>query len=432
MSKKRTSAVLVADPDPAVTVTSVAVGVSKDQAYVAPTDDERRDACIGLARLAIGDLNGAAELLGAQGFTVTTEVDPSTGRRYALAVSETQTPRAWGLYLVDLTRPLGLCVAVPHPKSDALCEQLALRLWRATPGTMLAMAAIHRDAADGTADHSQNTESVFHHLWTDRIGPRGVPQVQIHGFADATAPEQVVVSTGRGPVTPTAVRISDEIQATGLVTTRSWDGTADVDLRAIGNEQGIAANTNGWVWVHVEHNRTVRNAPALWEPAIDGIAAANPALLAYDRPSPGGTGHLPKSVGTANTTGSSRFFAREDHAHRGATATHTHPQPLTRLAPFTLPDSATIAIDASHGDYFRVRLLGNRTLAAPTNGADGQRVLIEALAAGGRRTLTLNASYVRSTGIASAISIPSGKRWFGQLVNVQALGWVVIASAIQA
>jgi hypothetical protein len=410
----------------------VAAGVSKDQAYVAPTDDERLDACIGLARLAICDLDGAAELLGPLGFTVTTDVDPATGRRYALAVSETQTPRAWGLYLVDLTRPLGLCVVVPHPKSDALCEQLALRLWRATPGAMLAMAAVHRDAAEGAADHSQNTESVFHHLWTDVIGPRGVPQVQVHGFADATAPEQVVVSTGSGPVTPAAVRISDEIQATGLVTTRSWDGTADFDLRATGNEQGIAANTNGWVWVHVEHNRTVRDTPALWEPAIDGITAANPALLAYDRPSPGGTGHLPKSVGTANTTGSSRFFAREDHAHRGATATHTHAQPLTRFAPVTLTDAATVSIDASRGDYFRVRLLGSRTLAVPTNGADGQRVLVEALAAAGRRTLTLDASYVRSTGIASAISIPSGKRWFGQLVNVQALGWVVIASAVQA
>jgi hypothetical protein len=137
-------------------------------------------------------------------------------------------------------------------------------------------------------------------------------------------------------------------------------------------------------------------------------------------------------VGTANTTGSSRFFAREDHAHRGATATHTHPQPLTRFAPFTLTDAATISIDASRSDYFRVRLLGSRTLAVPANGADGQRVLLEALAFGGRRTLTLDASYVRSTGIASAISIPSGKRWFGQLVNVEALGWVVLASAIEA
>jgi hypothetical protein len=424
--------VLVADPDPAVTVTAVAAGVSKDQAYVAPTDAERLDAGIGLARLAICDLDGAAELLGPLGFTITEDVDPATGRRYALAVSEPQTPRAWGLYLVDLTRPLGLCVAVPHPKSDALCEQLGLRLWRVAPGAMLAMAAVHRDAAEGTADHSQNTESVFHHLWTDVIGPRGVPQVQVHGFADATAPEQVVVSTGSGPVTPAAVRIADEIAATGLDTTRNWDGTASPNLDATTNEQGIAADTNGWVWVHVELNRTVRDDKTLWQPAIDAIAAANTPLLAYDRPSPGGTGHLPKSVGTANTAGSSRFFAREDHAHRGATATHTHAQPLARFAPVTLTDAATVSIDASRGDYFRVRLLSSRTLAVPTNGADGQRLLVEALAAAGRRTLTLDASYLRSTGIASAISIPSGKRWFGQLVNVQGLGWVVIASPVQA
>src|SRR5262245_58012496 len=143
MDKQRTSKLRIADPDPAVTVTAVATGVSKDQAYVAPTDAERLSAGIGLARLAIGDLDGATELLVPLGFTVRTDVDPATGRRYAVAVSETQTPRAWGLYLADLTRPLGVCVAVPHPKSDALCEQLALRLWRATPGAMLAMA-VHR------------------------------------------------------------------------------------------------------------------------------------------------------------------------------------------------------------------------------------------------------------------------------------------------
>ena len=119
--------------DPAVTVTSVAAGVSTNQPYTSPTTAERVDAGIGLARLAIGDLAGAAELLGPLGFTITTDLDPATGRRYAMAVSETTTPRAWGLYLVDLSQPLGLCIAVPHPKSDAICEQLALRLWRAHP-----------------------------------------------------------------------------------------------------------------------------------------------------------------------------------------------------------------------------------------------------------------------------------------------------------
>ena len=119
--------------DPAPTVTSVAAGVSATQPYTSPTTAERVSAGTGLARLVIGDLAGAATLFEPLGFTITTDLDPETGRRYAMAVSETTTPRAWGLYLVDLSNPLRLCIAVPHPKFDANCEQLALRLWRATP-----------------------------------------------------------------------------------------------------------------------------------------------------------------------------------------------------------------------------------------------------------------------------------------------------------
>jgi hypothetical protein len=416
--------------DPALVVTSVAAAVSERQNYVSPTESERAVAATGLARLAMGDVSGAGALMDTLGFTVTEDVDPATGRRYGLAVAGPTTPRAWGVYLVDLTGPFELCIAVPHPKSDARCEQLALRLWRAGPAAMLAMSAVHRDAAKGTADHAQNTESVFHHLWTEVVGPRGVPQVQIHGFADSTASEQVVVSTGAGPRTPAAVRIADEIAATGLTTTRSWDGTADVDLRAVGNEQGKAADPSGWVWVHVELSRAVRDATRLWEPAMDAVAAANPALLAYDRPSAGGTGHRPKSVGGANLTGTSRYFAREDHVHRGATATHTHSLEGPNR-PVVVPDGETIALDASRGDYFRVRLESSRTLGVPTNGVDAQRVWVEALAVGAARTLTLDVSYRRVTGVARAIRLPAGARWFGQLVHVQDVGWVVVASAVQ-
>jgi len=304
----------VSGVDPAVTVTSVAAGVSSTQSYAAPSPGERIDAGHGLARLAIGDLAGAMTLLGRLGFTITTDLDPATGRRYAMAVSETATARAWGVYLVDLSEPLGLCVAVPHPKSDAICEQLALRLWRAVPGSMLAMAAVHRNASSGTADHSRNTASVFHHLWTTVLGPRGVPQVQIHGFADATATEQTVVSTGAGPATLAAVRIADEIAATGLVTTRGWDGTADPDLRALTNEQGIAADANSWVWVHVEYNRTVRTTTALWQPAIDAVAAAIPRCWPTIDPRPAGPG-----------TSRSRSARRSAQAPRATSPAKTTP-----------------------------------------------------------------------------------------------------------
>ena len=96
MSKKRTSRVLVADPDPAVMVTAVAAGVSKDQVYAAPTDAERADAVIGLARLAIGDTAGATQLLGPLGFTVTTDLDPRPVAD-TLSPCRKQKPRARGV-----------------------------------------------------------------------------------------------------------------------------------------------------------------------------------------------------------------------------------------------------------------------------------------------------------------------------------------------
>ena len=302
-----------------------------------------------------------------------------------MAVSETTTPRAWGLYLVDLSKPLGLSIAVPHPKSDANCEQLALRLWRALPGSMLAMAAVHRDAASETADHSQNTDSVFHHLWTAVLGPRGVPQVQIHGFRNTSAPEQVVVSTGAGPITPAAVRIADEIAATGLDTTRNWDGTASPNLDATTNEQGIAADINGWVWVHVELNRTVRDDTALWHPAIDAIAAANTPLLAYDRPSPGGPGHRPKPVGAANITGTSRYFAREDHTHRGAASTHQ----VVTVGPIAGADFVTDGTD----DNVEIQAAIDAVVAA-----GGGTVFIKAGSYSLTAGLTLTSSNVRIIG----------------------------------
>jgi hypothetical protein len=54
-----------------------------------------------------------------------------------------------------------------------------------------------------------------------------------------------------------------------------------------------------------------------------------------------------------------------------------------------LTDAATIAVDASLGNHFRVTLAGNRTLGVPTNLVDGQRFTIEFIQDGvGSRTLT--------------------------------------------
>jgi len=61
---------------------------------------------------------------------------------------------------------------------------------------------------------------------------------------------------------------------------------------------------------------------------------------------------------------------------------------------FTLTDAATIATDASKGNYFPVTLGGNRTMGAPTNPKNGQRITYTFIQDGtGGRTVAWNAAY---------------------------------------
>jgi hypothetical protein len=258
------------------TVSATASALRADQPYAEPAEHELAAGVAGLTRLAGGDVEGAAVLLAPLGFSVAAGTDALSGRGFALALAEggPETSRRWGLFLADLTSPPRVSVAVPHPFADGLTEQLGLRLWRSVPGAVLAMATVHRDAAAATADHARATRTLFHRFWTDVLGPFGLPQVQLHGFADTTAAEQVVVSTGSGLVTPPAARIAARIADAGLDTTRGWDGTGPVALRATTNAQGIAAAAAGWPWAHIEHRRSVRADAALWHAAIDAAAAA--------------------------------------------------------------------------------------------------------------------------------------------------------------
>jgi hypothetical protein len=61
---------------------------------------------------------------------------------------------------------------------------------------------------------------------------------------------------------------------------------------------------------------------------------------------------------------------------------------IAGAGPVTLTDASVIATDASLSDYFRVTLGDNRTLGAPTNPTDGQRVMWEIFSNSGLRTIT--------------------------------------------
>ncbi|CAL9596007.1 hypothetical protein SUDANB43_05303 [Streptomyces sp. enrichment culture] len=97
----------------------------------------------------------------------------------------------------------------------------------------------------------------------------------------------------------------------------------------------------------------------------------------------------------------------------------------------TLTDGATIATDASRGSHFKVTIAGNRTLSAPTNPVDGQKVMWEVVASGGARTLTLAGGaggFVFGSDITALSATVSGKTdYIGAIYSAAANAWRVIA-----
>jgi hypothetical protein len=67
-----------------------------------------------------------------------------------------------------------------------------------------------------------------------------------------------------------------------------------------------------------------------------------------------------------------------------------------------LTDAATIAVNAALGNHFRVTTTANRALGTPTNPTDGQRIIVEHIASGGARTLSLTTGVAGSFQFASA------------------------------
>ena len=85
--------------------------------------------------------------------------------------------------------------------------------------------------------------------------------------------------------------------------------------------------------------------------------------------------------------------------------------PLNKsVEPFALTDGSTITIDAAKSTQFAVTLGGNRTIAAPSNPANGRVMLLWLTQdATGNRTLTWNATFRFPAGTAPTLSTGAGK-----------------------
>nr|WP_157528449.1 hypothetical protein [Kibdelosporangium sp. MJ126-NF4] len=259
--------------DPEEIVTRFASSLRQDGSYRPPTVNERKDIVNALTPMfgqssAIDQLR-AADSLRPLGFTMSTGNDPRTGRQYALVINERDSDRAWGAYMVDLSRPVRLAIEVPHPNSDLGTERIGLKLFRDTPGAVLLMAGTHRRVERG--DMAHRTDSVFHAVATE-LAKRDVPQVQIHGFHDDSLPDtDVVVSPGAGKPGATVRRIADRIADTGLATCRSWESNCG-KLEGTSNEQGKMAAERESTFLHVETSRSLREDEQQWTRLVGAIA----------------------------------------------------------------------------------------------------------------------------------------------------------------
>ena len=166
------------------------------------------------------------------------------------------------------------------------------------------------------------------------------------------------------------------------------------------------------------------------------------------------TGTQTFAVGTSGTdfaissTGSTHTFnlPSASATNRGAVTTGT--QTLAGIKTFqdelvsskritagvvTLTDAATIAVDASLGNHFKVTLGGNRTMGVPSNPTDGQKIMFEVIQDGtGSRTITFSGGaggFSFGTDITGVtLTTTANKRDFvGAVYNSTANTWYIVA-----
>jgi hypothetical protein len=96
----------------------------------------------------------------------------------------------------------------------------------------------------------------------------------------------------------------------------------------------------------------------------------------------------------------------------------------------SLADAATIAVDASLGNDFRVTIAGNRTVGTPANPADGQKITFQVTqSAGGSFTLSWSSGYEFSAGLPQpTLSTTAGQTdLLGFIYNATKGKWLLAA-----
>ena len=134
-------------------------------------------------------------------------------------------------------------------------------------------------------------------------------------------------------------------------------------------------------------------------------------------------------VAAAGAAGGSVLAARAAPA-RAALASTTVEAGAIAPAVVALADAATIAVDASLGNDFRVTLGGNRAMASPINAAAGQQIIFQITqGSGGPYALSWGSGYEFSAGLPQpTLSTTAGQTdLLGFIYNAARRTWLLAA-----
>ncbi|MGW2563604.1 hypothetical protein ACWCXB_31145 [Streptomyces sp. NPDC001514] len=256
----------------------------EDSGYRRPSRDDRRTVAQGVGLLLDGHRERARQQLSAVDFEIRTVTDSATGRRYAEIADRAEdapSPRGWGRVYVDLDTPARWSVQVPHPVADQRTEQLGVSVLRGSRGGVMVVAGAHRRAGRAdVADVAHRTDSVFDAV-CDELAERGLPGVQLHGFADDSAPGyDVIASTGDDePARPEgralAEALAEALREGGFDVCRAWARSCPLEGRS--NVQGRKAAEEGVPFLHIEFSNAVRTSREQAVRAAEAVTAVTAA-----------------------------------------------------------------------------------------------------------------------------------------------------------
>jgi hypothetical protein len=227
--------------------------------YRPPTPEDRARATAALKALLAGEAPDLTALplrsrtgLDNAGHRFTLLADaPATTLQAVLLASlvplpATPDPHGHGWGLLALHACPTLLIEVPHPGSDRFTARLGLDLFHAIPTAALLVAGAHRRHADVAHDPG----SLFHTF----AQTLAIPELQLHGFAAASAPNtDAVLTAGVGTPTDLHRRLAKTLAHQGFRVRRHEH------LAGRTNVQGIAAAARGTPFLHLELAPLVRS-----------------------------------------------------------------------------------------------------------------------------------------------------------------------------